>query len=75
MVTLPIDSAAILVISIWGSIILAKDSTRECRQDEECNEFLVPMTLNNLIGYVYVNINLLVKPFLYYCFRLCFVHE
>ena len=31
MVTLPVDSLVILVISIWASIILAKDSTRECR--------------------------------------------
>lgn len=31
MVTIPVDSAVILVISIWGSIILAQDTTRLCR--------------------------------------------
>jgi len=75
MVTLPVDSGAILAMSIWGSILLGQESTRDCRLDEECNKFLVPMTLNVLVGYIYININLLVKPLLYCCFRLCFVHD
>ena len=75
MCTLPVDSTAILAASIWGSVILAKDSTRDCRQDDECNKFLIPFTLNIMVGYVYVNINLLVKPFLYCCYKLCFVHD
>ena len=31
MVTLPVDSAAIMIVSIWASVLLAKDSARECR--------------------------------------------
>ena len=75
MVTLPVDSAAILMVSIWASVLLAKSSTHECRIDVECNKFLVPMTLNMLAGYMYVNVNLLVKPFLYCFYKLCLVHE
>lgn len=75
LMTIPVDSLVILALSIWGSALLTHQGVKDCRKDTQCNEFLTPFTLNIFLGYVYVIINLIVKPSVYFCYKLCFKYK